>query len=425
MDLFDEIYTNIDSGNLSSTAFTGTSGGKFVLQTSPTINTSLTLAGATFTQSNASSGTAVSYSLSNTSNTASSDAKQIISVGGSSAGDAFTNWNVSGTTDWVAGIDNSTGNDEWRLQKAAALTSDYLIGCSQGGSGASNTVAILNSFDVADSQSLLQISVGGTSAGDAITTYSIGSTTYWTTGIDNSDNDYWKLQKAATLSSDYLLLASQGGSGANNLLNIQHSSNTSGSNAYLQISVGGTSSGDAYTYYAISGGSSWHTGIDNSDSDKLKVGTGSTIGTNTYFQIDTSGNSTVNGTLTVSGTTSTQLTITNLTATTTSISNCLLGYMGDSLGGTSISGRSGWFGLSTWVGANPATFSSEFRISSMRAGTERTTFYTKYSGSEPVISTDGLNYWGLGPYVAGAAAATGYIEVYDDSGTTYKLLTRL
>jgi hypothetical protein len=52
------------------------------------------------------------------------------------------------------------------------------------------------------------------------------------------------------------------------------------SNAQMNISVGGSSAGDAYTLYLVSGTNYFVTGIDNSDSDKYKICSGFTMGTN-------------------------------------------------------------------------------------------------------------------------------------------------
>lgn len=52
---------------------------------------------------------------------------------------------------------------------------------------------------------------------------------------------------------------------------IRNVDNTGNADALLLISVGGTSAGDAYTRYTVSGGSTWSTGIDNSLSDSYKI----------------------------------------------------------------------------------------------------------------------------------------------------------
>jgi len=78
-------------------------------------------------------------------------------------------------------------------------------------------------------------------------------------------------------------------------------SNTSIStaDASLVAWVSGTAAGDPYTSYTIQGGTSWYTGVDNSDSDNFKVGTGSVIGTSTLLTLTSGGNLTLTGSLTV------------------------------------------------------------------------------------------------------------------------------
>lgn len=240
------------------------------------------------------SGSAYSLSLSNTSNTASSDAKQVISVGGSSAGDAFTNWNVSGVTNWIAGIDNSVSGDLWQLQKAAAFDGNYLLRAADGGSGGTSYLQILNNYNIANSNAFSLVSVAGSTAGDAYYRCEVGGVTDWVFGIDNSNSDIWALQKAAAITSDYLVFADQPGSGGTNYFYLQNSFNTASSDAQLGVQVGGASAGDPHILLGIVGVSNFSIGIDNSDSDKFKIGTGA-VGTNTYFQIDTSGNTTLFG----------------------------------------------------------------------------------------------------------------------------------
>jgi len=71
---------------------------------------------------------------------------------------------------------------------------------------------------------------------------------------------------------------------------IQNGSNTTGSNAVIGTLVAGSSGGDPFTSYTVSGVTSWSEGIDNSDSDKFKISNNFGPGTNDYLTIDTSGN---------------------------------------------------------------------------------------------------------------------------------------
>jgi len=81
----------------------------------------------------ASSTTIIGLRIQNTNNsTASSVARNEITVGGSSGGDPQTNYVVSGTTDWVTGIDNSD-SDSFKLSQNATLgTNDRFIMTTAG-----------------------------------------------------------------------------------------------------------------------------------------------------------------------------------------------------------------------------------------------------------------------------------------------------
>lgn len=72
------------------------------------------------TQSASVSGAALSITTSNTSNTASSVAKNQLTVAGTSAGDAFQTFTVSGTTNWSQGVDNSA-SDSFVISASTAL----------------------------------------------------------------------------------------------------------------------------------------------------------------------------------------------------------------------------------------------------------------------------------------------------------------
>lgn len=79
--------------------------------------------------------------------------------------------------------------------------------------------------------------------------------------------------------------------GANVQLSVINSDNTSGSSrAVLLIQVGGSSAGDPFVQYSISGtGSVYAEGIDNSDSDSFKISASAALGTSDIFTCTTSG----------------------------------------------------------------------------------------------------------------------------------------
>lgn len=71
-------------------------------------------------------GVTNTLTVTNPSDTASSAARETITVGGTSAGDPTINWNVVGTTDWEMGIDNGD-SDKWKLSLGTALGTDDTI----------------------------------------------------------------------------------------------------------------------------------------------------------------------------------------------------------------------------------------------------------------------------------------------------------
>ena len=74
-----------------------------------------------------------------------------------------------------------------------------------------------------------------------------------------------------------------------------------GSHNEHHIAVGGSSAGDPFTSYFISGVTSCSVGLDNSDSDKFKVSFSTGLGTNDALTITPAGAVTIPGTLTVTG----------------------------------------------------------------------------------------------------------------------------
>ena len=89
-------------------------------------------ASADFTFEDSVSGGAQNLYVANTSNTASSDAVLKVSVGGTSAGDPYTGTTVTGSYNFVHGIDNSD-SDKFKLSASTALgTTDVMEITSAG-----------------------------------------------------------------------------------------------------------------------------------------------------------------------------------------------------------------------------------------------------------------------------------------------------
>lgn len=66
-------------------------------------------------------------------------------------------------------------------------------------SGVNTNLLVRNLSNTASSGSHIEIVVGGTSAGDPITSWGVVSGSTWTAGIDNTDGDRWKLNNSTSL----------------------------------------------------------------------------------------------------------------------------------------------------------------------------------------------------------------------------------
>lgn len=88
-------------------------------------------------------------------------------------------------------------------------------------------------------------------------------------------------------------------SGGTNNLTITNTSNTASSNALSQITVAGTSAGDPFQTFTVTGGASWSQGADNSDSDAFVVAASTALGTTNIWRMTTDGNSIASNTANV------------------------------------------------------------------------------------------------------------------------------
>ncbi len=79
------------------------------------------------------SGATLSATVSNTSNTASSNALVQTTVAGTSAGDAFHTFTVAGTTNWSLGTDNSVTGDPFVIAASAALGTTNIMNAAVTG----------------------------------------------------------------------------------------------------------------------------------------------------------------------------------------------------------------------------------------------------------------------------------------------------
>ena len=78
--------------------------------------------------------------------------------------------------------------------------------------------------------------------------------------------------------------------GSERFVRALHSDNTNtASNAQIQMTVGGTSGGDPMAQFVIPGGATWTLGVDNSDSDSMKISASAALGTTDTMIIRTTG----------------------------------------------------------------------------------------------------------------------------------------
>lgn len=178
----------------------------------------------TFTS--ATSGATETLTVSNTSNTASSQANLVLSVAGTSAGDAYSTYTVSGTTTWTEGVDNSVSGDPFVLAASSALGTTNVMSITTGGaatfplgnldvtksaSGVDVSITASNTSNTATSTATAYLTVAGSTANDARVQYAVSGTTTWTQGIDNSDSDAYVLAASATLGTTNVIRASTAG----------------------------------------------------------------------------------------------------------------------------------------------------------------------------------------------------------------------
>jgi len=94
--------------------------------------TGLTTANTALDVTAATAGAKLTSRLSNTSNTASSDARQLVLVAGSSAGDALTEYQVSAITSWSVGVDNSA-TDNFVIAASSTLGTSNALSITTAG----------------------------------------------------------------------------------------------------------------------------------------------------------------------------------------------------------------------------------------------------------------------------------------------------
>lgn len=211
---------------------------------------------------------AVTYTGSNTSTT---PMNQVIQ---SSTGDAAYRVAIGSTASFAWGIDNSD-SDKWKLSYAASGsavlgTNDFItvlttgeVGINQGSPARRlEVLAASNQFRITDGTAYV---------------------------------DFWAHSSGAfilTPSGTQVLVTHDGNEDF--FLTLRNENNNSSARSYQIISVGGSSAGNPFTRYVVTGVTNWAVGIDNGDSDKFKISTNTDLGTNDRINFETGGNIVIN-----------------------------------------------------------------------------------------------------------------------------------
>lgn len=151
------------------------------------------------------------------------------------------------------------------------------------------------------SSAKLYIKVGGTAAGDPYTHYEVTGGASWSTGIDNSVNDQYRITPNAvpgggsvgywSIDTSNSILHEHPGAGSTCYLDMFASDNTNpATTCAIRLRTGGSSAGDPFLNFLVQGVTNFAIGIDNSDSDKFKIAGNNTLGTaNDWFVMTTAG----------------------------------------------------------------------------------------------------------------------------------------
>lgn len=170
-------------------------------------------------------------------------------------------------------------------------------------SGATNTFTIQNTSNTASSQANAIISVAGATAADPYLTFNISGVSNWSIGADNSASDNFVVSNSTALGTTNILSASSSLfdvttpsfrtvnslSGSSVVSEVNNSSNTASSDAFLLSTVQSGSAGDPYIRFNIEAVQQWCLGIDNSDSDAFVVSAATNPGTSNVMRSSASG----------------------------------------------------------------------------------------------------------------------------------------
>lgn len=239
--------------------------------------------------------------------------------GGSAAVDTLTgdsgnavpvggNINILGTTQQITTTGGSPSGDDLTIALASpsfVFPSNNIARQISDTSGGINIIQSTNTSDTAGSGAGFDSIVAGAAAGNPYHYFSVTGASEWIIGIDNSDNDTFKISASSALSVNTDLTITTGGvvsvvrddfntvrddSGSAVIITSENTSNTANSSAGFNSIVGGPLAGDAYHYFLVTGGADYTIGLDNS-LGTFGICAGSSLGTNDIVTFATTGTS--------------------------------------------------------------------------------------------------------------------------------------
>lgn len=228
-------------------------------------------------------------------------AKTITGDTGGALAPTAGNWNIVSTA--TNGIE-TTGSGSTLTVAMASPYGDGDFSFTRANAGAGNTLTIANTSNTASAFANMQVTVGGATAADPQTTYTVTGAQSWSTGIDNSASDGFVIAASTALGTTNVLQmqvsgnvtavlgdlsATRSNSGGTVIVGSVNQSDTASSDAYVVAQTGGSNGGDPYFKVEQTGANAWSFGLDKTDSAAFVLSQGAVLGTNNAIRASTAG----------------------------------------------------------------------------------------------------------------------------------------